>query len=156
MKVTIKKLLLILAIAIPILAIAAHFVPLIRDQICVYKLGPESNPLRKKLKAPIIPEGWILASSNENSAHWIRKHGYIGHEGKTVVFFNCEIKKELDLYILKPANNSFRRIEISSTFSDIKSLNIMTFTYRKGDSLELISKQKADSLLITEGIKNDW
>ena len=155
MKNKIKKLLLIFAIAVPILAIAAHFIPIIKDHICVYRLGKESNFLRRKLNAPIIPEGWTLAFTNENSAHWVRKHGYIGHEGKTVIFLNCEIKKELDLYILKPANGNFRRIEISSTFSHDQSSNTMTFSYRKGDSLELITKQKADSILIADGVKKD-
>ncbi|MDB5134306.1 MAG: hypothetical protein JWP37_909 [Mucilaginibacter sp.] len=127
-----------------------------KKKICQDKFGLELNQRRRILKIPVIPEYWHVKNKEEHSAYWIDKYGVIGHESKVVVFYGCQIKKEIDIYILKEQDGNPRSIELTYVYAKGNADDSIKTSYLIGHHDNIISRQQADSIFKAEKINPDY
>jgi len=118
-----------------------------KESNCNADYGPELNSKRKYLKIPLIPGDWVLRDKDDHYVRWVKSKGGYGHRSKSIVYDNCRIKREIDLYMLKPKNGLEISIERTSFFSSNSMVDSTTVYFQQGYSARKISLKQADSIL---------
>ncbi|OOQ61722.1 hypothetical protein [Mucilaginibacter pedocola] len=121
------------------------------------KFGTSYNHVRVKIGAPTIPADWKPDYADLAHMYWNNKF-ISGHYHKMIVFDTLKaIAHEEDVYKLDSLKGKERSIEIITQYArDGRSDSIFYRYYQTGSDMQIITHQKADSLLDAEKLSRDY
>lgn len=125
-----------------------------QKQSCQISLGVPFNKERTKYGVPILPDNW---RKDDSYANWFKKTDGDGHNAKYVSVNNegCKIAFERDDYYL-PDGDSARYLSVLTKYGKSVKPDSIIFSYYLGNSVKVVNRHFADSLLTAEHIRKDF
>jgi hypothetical protein len=125
---------------------------------CNAHFGPQFNPRRLQIGAPVIPAGWRSFMNEPGFVDWYAKNDKsIGHTSKTIyVDSHCQADSEQDEYTLPDSDEVKRSVTIKTLYARGQTPPRVTYYLNKWDGDKLISRAKIDSIFQAEKIKKDY
>ena len=128
-----------------------------REYRCQNSFGVEFNARRKALQIPIIPPDWPVYHKGDGYTIWMQPKHAKGHGYKQVVYDGCELDAEQDNYYFSAKPDQDTVLEADQLYQNShRKINSATFTFRQGEHVDTITRQKADSILAANKIDRDY
>lgn len=134
------------------IAAGAFAIPKYREVKCMETIGKELNTKRQKLGIPAIPSHWHIRDKDKHLVYWMDDNFSKGHESKRILFTNCTVDEEIDIYVLSARRDTDRTLEIRYKYANTEHFSI---SYQIGHYAHQITLKEADSILLKENIEKN-